>query len=549
METSSDKPTSLSGLLKYINFLESRIIRLEKHLELEPFVQEELEQEIIEVPSTTEKQEDIEFHIGEFWFAKVGVVILAIGVMFVLTLPYSDLPPIVPSMIGYSITLGIIGLYYLLRNSFAFISRYLLGSALLLLYFSTLRLHFFSEEQALSNDIILITLLVIVVFFNLTISIKRNSVYLTAVNITLGYITAIISDNTLFIFITISLLSVVIVFLKLKLQWKKLILYGLFLSYFTHLLWFINNPFMGHEIQFVHLPVYNLLFLLIYFFIYSSGHLLRPRDEIEDNNLIVTTLVNSLAGYGLFLFISIIIARDLILEYHLAGSILFLLLSYIFWIKVKSKYSSFFYSIFGFTALSVAIIAGFDKPDYFILLCWQSLLVVALALLYRSKIIVIANLFIYLLIVLLYLFVAVKVGGISISFGIVALLSARILNWQKNRLKIKTELIRNTYLFILFIMFPYALYHMVPGLYVSLSWAALAIFYYMLSILLKINKYRWIALFTLLLTVLYLLIIGIRQPDPFYKIISFVSLGVILLLVSLFYTKTKSRQGEKQTEK
>ena len=549
METSSEKPTSLSSLLKYVTNLESRIKRLEKHLELEPHIQKDNVPEILTESAISEKNEDMEFQIGEFWFAKVGVVILAIGVIFVLTLPYTGLPPFVPGLIGYSITLGIVGLYLLMKKSFPFISRYLLGSALLLLYFSTLRLHFFSEEQALSSSTILIVLLVVVVLFNLIISIKRKSVYLTAVNLTLGYITAIVSDNAFIIFIMIALLSTAIVYLKLKLQWKNLVLYGLFLTYFTHLLWFINNPFIGHKIQFVYSPEYNLLFLLVYFIIYSSSHLLRPKNEAEDNLLIITTLINCLASYGLFLLISLIIAQDSILEYHFTGSILFLLLSYIFWVKVKSKYSSFFYSIFGFTALSVAIIAGFDKPDFFILLCWQSLLVVALALLYRSKIIVIANLFIFILIFLSYLFVAEKVGGISISFGIVAMLSARILNWQKNRLKIKTEFIRNTYLIIVFVIFPYALYHMVPGWYVSISWAGLAIFYYILSILLKINKYRWIALYTLLLSVLYLLIIGIRQPDPFYRIISFVSLGAILLLISLFYSRTKSKQRNNLTNK
>lgn len=543
MEHDMTRPNNFPSLLNYVAHLEDRIKRLEEHLQLEPLLQKKSVTETQTASQKSEKNENIEFQIGEFWFAKVGVVILAIGVVFALSLPYSGFPSFVPSIIGYSITLGIIGLYFLLKKSFSFISRYLLGSALLLLYFSTLRLHFFSEDQALSNSLVLIVLLVIVVLFNSIISIKRKSIYLTAVSLTLGYITAVVSDNAVFIFIMITLLSATIVYLKLKLQWKSLVLYGLFLSYFTHLLWFINNPFMGHKIQFVHLPEYNLLFLLIYFFIFSSSHLLRPKDEVEDNHLIFTTLINSLTAYGLFSFISLIAAENSILEYHLTGSILFLLLSYIFWLKVKSKYSSFFYSIFGFTALSVAIIAGFDKPDFFILLCWQSLLVVALALLYRSKIIVVANLFIYLMIFLSYLFIAEKVGGISISFGIVALLSARIINWQKSRLEIKTESIRNTYLLILFVIFPYALYHMVPELYVSISWAALAIFYYILSILLKINKYRWIALYTLLLSVLYLLIIGIKQPDPFYKIISFVSMGVILLLVSLVYTKTKSKQS------
>jgi hypothetical protein len=546
METFSERPTTLSALIKHLNFLEERIKRLEEHLGLEALT---YQTEISESVAVQGKNDNMEFQIGEFWFAKVGVVILAIGVIFVLTLPYSGLPAYVPSVIGYLISLLIVGLYYLLKKSFTFISKYLLGSSLLLLYFSTLRLHFFSEQQALGSSSLLILLLLIVVVFNLTLSIKRKSVYLTAVNLTLGYITAIASDNALFIFIMISFLSASTVLLKLKLQWKNLVIYGLFLTYITHLLWFVNNPFMGHKMQFVHEAQYNLYFVLLYFLIYTSGHLLRPKDEPEDSQLIFTTILNCIASYGIFLLISILTANDSILKFHLSASVIFLLLSYVFWIRVKSKYSSFFYSILGFSALSVAIIAGFDKPDFFILLCWQSLLVVALALLYRSKIIVIANFFIFLIIFLSYLFTAEKVGGISISFGVVALLSARVLNWQKNRLEIQTEAIRNSYLFIAFIIFPYALYHMLPGWYVSISWAGLAIFYYGLSVLLKINKYRWLALMTLVLSILYLFIIGIRQPDPFYRIITFVSLGVILLLVSIFYSRTKLKQGEKSEKK
>lgn len=546
MESFPEKPTSFSSLIKYVTYLEERIKRLEEHLALEPLIQKDVTPETIEQSAKPEKNKDMEFQIGEFWFAKVGVVILAIGVVFVLTLPYSGLPAYVPGVFGFLITAGITGLYYLLKKTYVLISRYLLGSSLLLLYFSTLRLHFFSDQPALNNTPMLLTLLVFVVIFNLFISIKRDSVYLTAVTITLGYITAIVSNDPAFIFIMIALLSTIVVYLRLKKQWKHLILYGIFLTYFTHLIWFINNPIMGQEFQLVKTPEYSLYFLLLYFIIFAISHLLRPQDDAEDNLLILSTILNCTASYFLFLGISLVMSSESILKFHLIGSIIFLVMSYIFWIKVKSKYSSFFYSLFGFAALSVAIIAGFDKPDFFILLCWQSLLVVALALLYRSKIIVIANFFIFLSIFLAYLVATKSVGGISISFGIVALLSARILNWQKTRLEIQTESVRNAYLGIAFLVFPYALHQMVPGWYVSITWTGLAIFYYLLSVLLKANKYRWLALFTLILSVLYVLVIGIRQPDPVYKIISFVSLGIILLLVSIFYSRNKAKRDNKQ---
>lgn len=542
MATPFDRPKSLAEIVEYLKYLSDRISRIEEKLDLSPLPLVKATPESKSESKFAKTEDALEFQIGEFWLAKVGVVILAIGIIFTLTLPFVNLPAYLPSLIGFTVTIVIAGLSFLLKKSYLFISRYLLGVALLLFYFSTLRLHFFSVEPALASKSILVLFLFLVVMFNLTISIKRKSIYLFAVNLTLGYITAVVSDNAYFIFVTIALLSSAVVYFKLKFQWKKLVYYGLFLTYFTHFLWFINNPLLGREVSFVLQPELNLIFLLTYFIIYSLGHLLRAESEIENDMLIVTTLMNCIFSVGLFLLISITTVKESLTTYHLVGAIVFLLMSYIFWIKVRSRYSSFFYAIFGFTALSVAIIAEFNKPDFFILLCWQSLLVVAVALLYRSKIIVVANFFIFLLIILSYLVAAEKVGGISISFGLVALFSARIMNWQKHRLEIKTEMIRNAYLLTAFFIFPYALYHMVPQAYVGLSWVGLAIMFYIAGLALNNKKYRWLALYTLLLSAFYLMIIGIRQPDPLYRIVSFVSLGVVLVLISLIYTKTKSKQ-------
>ena len=58
-------------------------------------------------------------------------------------------------------------------------------------------------------------------------------------------------------------------------------------------------------------------------------------------------------------------------------------------------------------------------------------------------------------------------------------------------------------------------------------------------------KYRWMALSTLLLTVLYVLIIGIIHLEPVYRIISFTVLGLVLVVASLFYTMMHSRRGNK----
>ena len=195
--------------------------------------------------------------------------------------------------------------------------------------------------------------------------------------------------------------------------------------------------------------------------------------------------------------------------------------------------------MFGYLALSVAIVTQFAAPLLFIWLCWQSLLVISTAVWFRSKFIVVANFIIYIIIFIAYLAVEGKVDLISISFGFVALLSARVLNWKKDRLELKTEQMRNAYLLSALIIIPYALYFAMPESLISVSWIVIAIIYYVLSLILKNRKYRWMALLTLLLTVGYVFIIGITNSDATYKIVSFIVLGTVLIVVSLTYTKLR----------
>ena len=195
----------------------------------------------------------------------------------------------------------------------------------------------------------------------------------------------------------------------------------------------------------------------------------------------------------------------------------------------------------GYLALSVAIVIQFPVPNFFIWLCWQSLLVVSTAVWFRSKFIVLANFIIYLIVLIAYLAVEGKIDAVSISYGIVALLSARVLNWKKDRLELRTEYMRNSYLIIALLIIPYALYNFIPGGLVAISWVALAFLYYILSLLLKNKKYRWMAILTLLLTVVYVFILGITSEDFTYKIISFLVLGVVLVAVSLIYARVRTK--------
>ena len=525
-------------IISLLKNLEQRIYRIEVSLNIE--TQHVPKHEISVKDDDVEfqdKEEELEYRIGQFWLAKAGIIAFIIGIAFFLTFPYKNLPPVFPALIGYIISAGIFGFSNYCRKNFSYIAGYLLGGSLALFYFTTLRLHYFSSLSLIDGLSAELIILLFVVVISLIISVRFKSVYLASLSIAFGYATAIVSDNSYFLFITVLLMSSLIVFFKLKYKWEYLIHYGIALTYFTHLMWFINNPLVGKAIQTVTSPQLNLIFILLYAAVFATGNFIgieRGKEKVSD---IISSFMNAAGSYGLLFIITLSMNRSDTMIYHLLASIVFIILAIQFWTRQESKYSTFIYAMLGYLALSMAIITQFNTPDFFIWLCWQSLLVVSTAVWFRSKFIVLANFIIYVIIFIAYLFMEGKISMVSISYGIVALLSARILNWKKDRLSLKTEQMRNAYLLTALFIIPYSLYHAMPEGMVSISWIAVAILYYLMSLILKNKKYRWMALLTLLLTLGYVFVIGFTSSDPTYKIVSFVVLGAVMIIVSLTYTK------------
>ncbi|PJA53266.1 MAG: hypothetical protein CO167_07665, partial [Candidatus Marinimicrobia bacterium CG_4_9_14_3_um_filter_48_9] len=183
----------------------------------------------------------------------------------------------------------------------------------------------------------------------------------------------------------------------------------------------------------------------------------------------------------------------------------------------------------------------------YIYLIWFSLFSLATAIWYQSKFIVAANFLIFLLVFARYSAVAGFAGMISISLGVVALISARLLNWQKDRLTIQTELMRNAYLFVALVSLPFTLWKSLPGHFVGMSWLGLTVLYYGMGLLLKNGKYRWMGHFTLLATILFILIYATTGFEPTYRILTFVMLGLVLIGLSILFKYFHSKMdSEKQ---
>ena len=492
-------------------------------------------------PDTGGSADAFEFEVGQNWFAKAGIIALAAGATFALSLPFDDLPAGVPSLAGYSAALILFLIAHFWRGSFDLVSRYSRGAGMALLYFATLRMYFFGSSPLLRVDSAAgAAVLSLIVAVNLGIAHRRQSPYLFSLALGTGYVTAVAVGSPGFVWIAVAVLSVITIHARIKYAWPGVLLLGIALTHLAYFTWAAGNPVLSHQIHLLDEPRSGIFILLVCTAILALGSILRPDRELEDPGTIVSGLLNCGLGYGVFLVHSLAFGAGFAAA-HLTASLVFLALAVTFWMRERSRASTFLYAMTGYMALSMAIIKATAAPDVFVWLSLQSVVVAATAVWFRSRFIVVANFVIYLAIVLAYVILAERETGISLGIGIVALGSARILNWQKERLELKTELMRNAYLLSAFAIFPYALYHLVPGGYVGLAWVGVALFYYLLNLVVRNRKYRWLGHATLLLTALYLLIIGTSRFEPRYRILSFFVLGTVLLVVSLVFTKLRNR--------
>jgi len=214
-----------------------------------------------------------------------------------------------------------------------------------------------------------------------------------------------------------------------------------------------------------------------------------------------------------------------------------LIYSVILQLKERKMFITAFYAVISFVSISILIYGYTGLPDAFFWLALQSFLVVSIALWYRSPLIVIANTLLYLSLFAFYLIRGESIDTANIAFAVVALFTARLLNWKRERLTLKTELLRNVYLISAFFAVLFTLYHLVPVKFITISWVGAAGLFFVLSFLLKNQKYRWMAFATLVTSVAYLIFFDLKNMEFGYRILAFLVIAIITLVSSFYYSR------------
>jgi hypothetical protein len=483
-----------------------------------------------------EEEKGLELQIGRYGLAWLGNIVLLVGIVFLTQYLMNSGYGYASIFTGYLSAALIFYLGHHIVKTNSHLSFIFKMNAQVLFFYTTVRLHFFTASPLIQQKSVSVLILVIFLLIQFILSIRKRSQVYSLLGVIFTFGAALLADST---YITLSLLivtSVVAVALYWKFSWEPLLMVTIFSSYLVFIIWLFGNPVSGHSVQMISNPQGAIIWLLALGSCFSVTALFRKKDSVSDDFLVSAIIIN---GILFTLLMSLMVLRFYIGNYVLifAGLTFFsLVFSIILHSKSDWNFASAFYALYGFMAMSIALYGMIGFPGIFLLLPLQSLVVVSMALWFRNRLIVVMNSLLFLSILIIYLFTSKNTGGSDFCFAIAALVSARVINWKSSRLYIKTDLIRNLYMAEGFIMMLLALMHTVPRQFVTFSWTMTALLYFIISLLLKNIKYRYMALGTMICAAFYLFIVDLSRIEIIYRVLALLFLSVISIGISVYYT-------------
>jgi len=545
----------LTDLAVQVEALESKLGRIEKRLEkLEisgsssPSAIQDSDQPTFEInsPIPTSLDSQYESRVVEYGFAWISAIVYLFGIVFLMAYVRNQGFSLLAGILGYGGTASLFFLSNYLRKSFPHILSAGQVSGLILLYYVTLRMHFFTPDPLIGSKSIALMLLLLVIGGQVYFSIRKQNEFMGTVSLILLLLTGLFYDST---YVTLTLngtTAILALILFSRYGWWRLLLFIMFSVYLAHAMWYLNNPMVGNPLKAVDSHQHNIIYLIFYATAFALT-LSVPHKKKVSNGILVSIAIWNAICFTLLMLLNVLgFYQDNYTWIFLIVSALCLIYSVILKSRTDRKFAPAFYACFGFMALSISVYGYSGLPEVYFFLALQSLLVVSMALWFRSRIIVIVNTIIFISILLAYLFTGDSMHHISFTFAFIALATARIMNWQRERLTLKTDIFRNIYLVAAFFTVLYALYHAVPSQYITLSWTAFAVVYFMLSVVLSNVKYRWMAILTILVSSLRLFLVDFARLETGYRVIAFLFFAIIALGVSIYYTKRIKNKTDRE---
>jgi hypothetical protein len=541
----------LEKIERRLKSLETRLAQLESAFVIPVSEKMKSSEEYVQTPEqlfnsqniTEEEEKGLESQIGQFGLAWLGNIVLLFGIIFLTQYLMIQKYRFISVILGYLAALSIYFISNYLKKTNVHLSFIFKINAQVLLFYLTLRLHFFSAAPILSNKTISVLLLFFLIGVLAYLSIRDKSQGFASLFMIFALTTGIVCDAALFILPLIALATCGAVYYYYRFRWAPLLIVTIILSYISAFIWLLGNPVIGHPMKLIAEQHSGVIYFLGLGAVFSTTLLFRNKDKSEDDFLTGVTFVNGILYSLLLLFVVLGFYSKNYVVLFSGLTLCCLVYSIVLHSRYDWNFASAFYALYGFMAMSIAFHGLLGFPRVYLLLAVQSLVVVSMALWFRNRLIVVMNSILFLMILLTYLISSKSINEVNYSFTLISLVSAGIINWKKSRLQIKTDMLRNLYMFEGFFMMLIALLHAVPKQFVTFSWTMAALFYFLISLLLKNIKFRYMALGTMICSAFYLFIIDLERIELIYRVLALLFLAAISIGISIYYTNRGKKTG------
>ncbi|HZI13221.1 MAG TPA: DUF2339 domain-containing protein [Myxococcus sp.] len=221
---------------------------------------------------------DLEAHLGTYWLSRLGIVALIIGIAYLITYRFGELGMLARVGAGYLLSagLGAFGLWLARRHEL--FGRILFGGGLALAYFVTYALHFLPSVRVIESQALALVLLALLVVGIVVIAHRMQSETVAGIALFLGLHTGMLSDITTFTLLSTTLLAAGALFFLIRNRWVIVPLSSLLAVYSTHVVWALRDDGVAPGAPEDQRLLLSLGFLVLYFLLFSVALLARPRE-------------------------------------------------------------------------------------------------------------------------------------------------------------------------------------------------------------------------------------------------------------------------------
>lgn len=221
---------------------------------------------------------DLEAHLGTYWLSRVGIVALITGIAYLITYHFGELGVFVRVVLGYLLSAGLGAFGLWLSKRYSLFGRIVFGGGLALAYFVTYALHFIPSVRVIDSQALALVLLAGLVVGIVVIAHRMHSETVAGIALFLGLHTGMLSDITSFTLMSTTLLAAGALFFLVKNRWVIVPLSSLIAVYSTHVNWALRSDGVAPGEPGSERLLLSLSFLAIYFLLFSVALLARPRE-------------------------------------------------------------------------------------------------------------------------------------------------------------------------------------------------------------------------------------------------------------------------------